>query len=56
VDVRSGVSVSAPFVWWCLIGRTAAPVSMLPSATSALANSAKRTDADFASGSEATHL
>jgi hypothetical protein len=31
VDVRSGVSVSAPFVWRCLSGRAVIPVSTLPS-------------------------
>ena len=31
MDVRSGVSVSAPFVWRCLSGRAVIPVSTLPS-------------------------
>jgi len=53
VDVRSGVSVSAPFVWRCLSGRTVAPVSTLPSSnrTCAASASGSRTSAHaFAHG------
>ena len=51
MDVRSGVSVSAPFVWRCLSGRAVIPVSTLPSSnrTGAFGASGSRTSADAAS-------
>ena len=53
MDCRSGVSVSAPFVWRCLSGRAVIPVSTLPSSnrTGAFGASGSRTSAHaFAHG------
>ena len=53
MDVRLGVSVSAPFVWRCLTSRAVAPVSTLPSSnrTGAFGASGSRTSAHaFAHG------
>jgi len=53
VNYRSGVSVSAPFVWRCLSSRTMVPVSTPPSSnrTGAFGASGSRTSAHaFAHG------